>query len=70
MNCKHCGKSKWLHGSGDLLSVIGPTELLKTFCKYCEDRQIEPKRFKWDEIIKDFELEFNTPELLTNPSNK
>ena len=32
-------------------------ELLKAFCKYCEDRQIEPKRFKWDEIIKDFELE-------------
>jgi uncharacterized coiled-coil protein SlyX len=19
MNCKHCGKSKWLHGSGNLL---------------------------------------------------
>ena len=28
---------------------------LKDFCQYCESRQIEPKRFKWEEIIKDFE---------------
>lgn len=27
---------------------------LKAFCKYCESRQIKPKRFDFDEIIKDF----------------
>ena len=38
-----------------LFSVVGRSEQLLAFCQYCESRQIEPKRFSWDEIIKDFE---------------
>lgn len=39
----------------DLADVVGQSEQLKAFCQYCESRQIKPKRFNWDEIIKDFE---------------
>lgn len=35
--------------------VVERSKLLKAFTKYCESRQIEPKRFSWDEIIEDFE---------------
>ena len=35
--------------------VVGRSEQLKAFCQYCETRQIQPKRFNWDEVIKDFE---------------
>ena len=38
-----------------LFAVSGRSEQLKAFCQYCETRQIQPKRFKWDEVIKDFE---------------
>ena len=38
-----------------LFAVSGQSEQLKAFCQYCETRQIQPKRFKWDEVIKDFE---------------
>ena len=36
-------------------AVSGLSEQLKAFCQYCETRQIQPKRFNWDEVIKDFE---------------
>ena len=39
----------------DLADVVGRSKQLKAFCQYCESRQIKPKRFNWDEIIKDFE---------------
>lgn len=29
-------------------------ELLDSFCKYCDNRQITPKRFEWKDVIKDF----------------
>ena len=35
--------------------VVWRSEQLKAFCQYCETRQIQPKRFNWDEVIKDFE---------------